>query len=299
MLADGRMVQVSRRENRELFRASCGGMGLTGVILTATLQLQRVPSAYIQETTFRARNLEEVCRLFEEQQDRPYSVAWIDCLARGEDLGRSLLMVGDFAPEADLSLPSCRAVSVPLELPDLVLNKFSMQAFNFLYYRRVRPPVRHRRVNLLSFFYPLDAIGHWNRLYGKRGFTQYQLVLPKEAGLKGLGAILTRVAASRFGASLGTLKLFGPENDNYLSFPLEGYTLAMDFKMEPGLFAFLGELDRLVLDHGGRLYLTKDVRMPAAIFRRGYPRWEKFLALREKWGLRPKFNSLQSRRLEI
>ncbi len=299
MLPNGEVVRCSRQKNKKLFLATCGGMGLTGVILTATLKMQRIPSAYIQETTFRARNLAEVFSLFEEQQAVPYSVAWIDCLAKGDNLGRSLLMVGEFAESGRLDLPPSKAASIPLDLPGFLLNHFSMSLFNHLYYGRIPNRVREREVNLLSFFYPLDAIHHWNRLYGRRGFTQYQLVLPKEASYQGLRAILRRVAASDCGAFLGTLKLFGPENENYLSFPLEGYTLAMDFKIQRNLFPLLNELDELVLAHGGRLYLTKDVRMSAQVFRQGYPQWEKFLELRAKLGLKKKFNSLQSRRLEI
>lgn len=299
MLADGEIVRCSRQENKELFLATCGGMGLTGVILTATFRLQRLPGAYIREKTFKAGNLEELINLFEEHQEIPYSVAWIDCLAAGDDLGRGLLMVGDFAENEPLHLPSSKSLFIPFDLPGFFLNKFSMGLFNHLFYGRVSTTPRERVIHLLNFFYPLDAILQWNRLYGSRGFTQYQLVLPKAAGYQGLAAILQKVAQSGLGAFLGTLKLFGPENENYLSFPLEGYTLAMDFRIQEELFPFLNELDRVVLDYGGRLYLTKDVRMGRQVFRQGYPRWEKFVKLRKKMGLTGKFNSLQSKRLGI
>ena len=299
LLPDGQVVQVSRTENRPLFLATCGGMGLTGVITTARLRLLTIQSAYIRETVQRCANLSEVFERFEANEEVPYSVAWIDCLASGEHLGRSILMLGRHAQAGPLQLPPPRPLTVPLELPSFVLNKHSVACFNYLYYHGKPDLVADRLTPLEDFFFPLDRIGHWNRMYGRRGFTQYQLVLPKAASFKGLTKILTRISAAGLGSFLGVLKLFGPENDNLLSFPLQGYTLAIDFKIDAQLFPFLEELDRVVLDHGGRLYLTKDVRMSAETFRRGYPRWEEFALLRERHGLKAKFNSRQSRRLGV
>jgi len=184
-------------------------------------------------------------------------------------------------------------------LPSFVLNKHSVALFNHLYYHGKPDLVAGRLTPLEDFFFPLDRIGHWNRMYGRRGFTQYQLVLPQESSLAGITEILQRTSASGLGSFLGVLKLFGPANDNLLSFPMRGYTLAIDFKIEKRLFPFLEELDRVVLDHGGRLYLTKDVRMSRETFCQSYPRWEEFAALRERLGLQEKFNSRQSRRLGV
>ena len=299
LLPDGRVVTASPTENRPLFLATCGGMGLTGVILTATLRLRPIPSACIRETVRRCANLREVFGLFEAHQDVPYSVAWIDCLAAGEHLGRSLLMMGAHAEAGPLQLPPSRPLSIPLELPSFVLNRYSVAFFNHLYYHSKPDRVAGRLTPLEDFFFPLDRLTHWNRLYGRRGFTQYQLVLPQEASLTGLTKILKRISASGLGSFLGVLKLFGPANDNLLSFPLKGYTLAVDFKIERKLFPFLEALDRLVLDHGGRLYLAKDVRLSGETFRRGYPRWEEFALMRERYGLKAKFNSRQSLRLGV
>ena len=156
-----------------------------------------------------------------------------------------------------------------------------------------------RLTPLHTFFYPLDRIGSWNRMYGSKGFTQYQLVLPKAASQEGLRTVLDRISGAGLGSFLAVLKLFGPQNGNYLSFPMEGYTLALDFKIQNKLFSLLDELDRIVLSHGGRIYLTKDVRMSPAVFRSGYPQWEAFAEIREKHRMHRKFNSLQSRRLGI
>lgn len=299
ILPDGQEVHVSRTKNRPLFLATCGGMGLTGVIATATLRLQPIPSASMRETVWRCANLQEVLEVFEYHRDVTYSVAWIDCLASGKHLGRSILMMGDHAEAGPLQLPPSRPLSIPLEPPSFVLNKYSIAFFNHLYYQRKPDQVAGRLTPLEDFFFPLDWIRNWNRMYGRRGFTQYQLVLPQAASRTGLTEILKRISAAGLGSFLGVLKLFGPENDNLLSFPLEGYTLAIDFKIENKLFPFLEELDRVVLDHGGRLYLSKDVRMSGETFQRGYPRWQEFARLRDRLHLNAKFNSRQSRRLGV
>lgn len=299
LLGDGRIVACSRTEQPELFHATCGGMGLTGMILEATVRLRRIDSAYLDQTTFKARHLAEALELFEAHHAATYSVAWIDCLAADSALGRSLVMTAEHARDGGLAAQAKRPVAVPVDMPSQLLNRYAIQAFNTLYYHRVRRQRALQRVHYEPFFYPLDGILQWNRLYGKNGFTQYQFVVPKAAGLAGMDAILRRIAASRRGSFLAVLKAFGPENANLLSFPTEGYTLALDFKLEPGLFALLDELDAMVLDHGGRVYLTKDVRMSEATFKRSYPRWQAFQAVRERYGAKGRFASHQSRRLGL
>jgi len=159
--------------------------------------------------------------------------------------------------------------------------------------------VKRDRVHYTPFLYPLDVASDWNRLYGRDGFTQYQLAIPTAAGPKGLRLLLERIAASGMGSSLAVLKVFGPANANPLSFPIAGYTLALDFKVQPGLFEMLDELDAMVLDLGGRLYLTKDARMGESMFKRSYPRWTEFQGVREKVGAIGRFASLQSKRLGL
>ncbi len=297
MLADGHVLNCSATQNRELFRATCGGMGLTGVILTVALRLQQVPSALIRQTVVPTRNIDDALEAFETYAHCSYSVAWIDCLASGENLGRSLLILGEHAPIGPCRLRPAGQWSLPCTLPGAFLNKKTVSLFNAAYYRSRAKGATESVVSFEPFFFPLDAIRKWNRMYGRRGFTQYQLVLPKAAGLSGLRQILRKIGRSGIGSFLAVLKLMGVENDNYLSFPLEGYTLALDFKIEKRLFGLLDELDRIVADHGGRLYLTKDVRMSAAMFRRSYPRWREFQALRAGLGACLKFVSMQSKRL--
>ena len=299
LLGDGSQVICSRSERPELFHATCGGMGLTGLIVGVNLRLLRIESAYIQQTTFKATNLEEALQLFETHSASTYSVAWIDCLASGEALGRSLLMIGEHARDGQLLLPAKRALSVPVDMPAALLNRYSVQAFNELYYQRIRKPVSKQRVTFESFFYPLDGIQQWNRLYGKQGFVQYQFVIPKASGLQGMRAILERISASQRGSFLAVLKTFGAANHNLLSFPMEGYTLALDFKLEAGLLQLLDELDSMVLAYGGRLYLAKDARMSEATFKQSQPNWQQFQEIRAQYGALGKFASLQSRRLGL
>lgn len=298
MLPDGRVVRCSATQNERLFRATCGGMGLTGVIVAARLRLARVTSSVIEQKTIKAANLEDIFALFDRYASYTYSVAWIDCLAKGEALGRSLLMVGEHAPDGGLEPLREARLGVPVDMPSCTLNSLSVKLFNALYYGRVRGREADARVGLGSFFYPLDAVRGWNRVYGKRGFTQYQFVLPLESSLAGMRRVLEEISAAGMGSFLAVLKLFGGENGNLLSFPREGYTLALDFRIEPRLFGLLDRLDAVVLDHGGRLYLTKDVRMSPETFRKGYPRLGEFMELRREMGFDRHFQSLQSTRLE-
>ena len=299
MLGNGERVFASERENTDLFRATCGGMGLTGVILSAELQLIPIRSSDIIETTLKLPCLDAILEAFETHADSTYSVAWIDCLARDAHLGRSLLMLGEHAQEGPLEFERRRPSSVPFDMPAGLLNRTSVSAFNALYYGRVRRVAKTRRVRFEPYFYPLDALSDWNRLYGQPGFIQYQCVLPKAVGTIGLREILRRIGDSGRGSFLAVLKAFGAANMNPLSFPTEGYTLALDFKVEQSVFELLDKLDSIVLHHGGRLYLTKDSRMGEAMFKSSYPRWQEFEETRARWHAHGRFASLQSRRLGL
>ncbi len=299
MLSDGSITTCSHTTNSELFKATCGGMGLTGVILSARLQLMPVRSCMINQTTIKTRNLKDTFDAFEQYKDSTYSVAWIDCLAKGEALGKCILMVGEHCEDGDLTLKNSREFTIPCEFPSFTLNNLTVKAFNTLYYNKVRERITEQKVSIGSFFYPLDAIDHWNRIYGKGGFTQYQFILPLASSYEGLQEILSHIARSGKGSFLAVLKLFGKGNNNYLSFPMTGYSLALDFKIEPGLFELFDELDAIVLKYGGRLYLAKDVRVGRDVFEVGYPEIDTFRALRAEYSLTEKFNSLQSLRVGI
>lgn len=297
LLGSGDRVKASGDLNADLYRATCGGMGLTGVILSATLQLRRLPSSQVAETIIRVPNLDAMLDAFAAHGPSSYSVAWIDCVARGADLGRSVLMLGEHAGEGSLEPATRAAAQVPMDMPAGLLNRATARAFNALYFRRATD--RRRRVPLERFFFPLDALSNWNRLYGAPGFVQYQFVVPKAAGPAALREVLRQVSGSSCGAFLAVLKLFGAANDNFLSFPREGYTLALDLKAEAASFSLMDRLDAVVLHHGGRLYLAKDARMSEATFKASYPDWPQFEATRDRWHAHGHFASGQSRRLGL
>lgn len=299
ILPNNEIVTCSKTKNTELFRATCGGMGLTGVILDAKIVLKKINSKYINQTTIKTTNLKETFDAFEKYKDKPYSVAWIDCLAKGNNIGKCLLMVGDFSDDENLDYGLKKKLNIPFNFPSFALNSLSVKAFNWLYYGKVRKVVSKQKVELDTFFYPLDAIDNWNRIYGKNGFTQYQFILPLETSYIGLEEILKSISNSGKGSFLAVLKLYGKANENYLSFPMEGYSLALDFKIERGLFELLDDLDKIVLKYKGRIYLSKDVRVTKDTFEQGYPFINSFREIREKYKMNKKFNSIQSKRLEI
>jgi FAD/FMN-containing dehydrogenase len=308
MLADGRIVTCSKEEDADLFWTTCGGMGLTGVILSAKMQLIPVETAYFRQQSIKAHNLTELMDLFEESESWPYSVAWIDCMTRGKNMGRGVLMRGDHAHlddlatdaqrQAPLALEPKRNLNVPFNFPGFALNSLSMRVFNSLYFHKQFKDRVEAVVDYNTFFYPLDVIANWNRVYGTRGFTQYQFILPKKVSREGMHDILKRITDRGIVSFLAVLKLYGHQH-GYLPFAMEGYALALDFPIVDGLFEFLDELDQIVLGYGGRLYLTKDVRMSREMFMQSYPNAEKFIENVKTINQDTKFRSFQSDRVGI
>ena len=306
LLSSGETVTCSPEISSDLFWATCGGMGLTGIIMEVTFDLKRIETSYIKQKQVKAANLEEVISLFEKYKDYTYSVAWIDCLKGGKGFGRSILILGEHAALDDLSpakrkeplqLPKKKQYTFPFHLPSFALNKFTIKAFNFLYYHKNFKKEINNVVSYEPFFYPLDAILHWNRGYGRKGFVQYQFVIPLQSK-QGLIEILKRINDQGMGSFLAVLKVFGKQDD-LISFPKEGYTLALDFPVRKGLFEFLDELDELVLKYDGRIYLSKDARMKADIFWRSYSNARNFADVVKKYNPGYKINSLQALRLNI
>jgi len=299
MLADGQAVTCSQEATPELFKATCGGQGLTGVILDAKVFLKKITSQYIDQTTIKTKNLKETFTAFEEYKDKSYSVAWIDCLAQGNNIGKCLLMVGDFVDDGKLDYKHKKKKTIPFNFPSFALNNLSVRIFNWLYYHQIIKRISKKAVNIDTFFFPLDSIEHWNRIYGKNGFTQYQFILPKDNSYEGLQEVLSTISASGKGSFLAVLKLYGRANNNWLSFPMEGYSLALDFKIEKGIFRLLDQLDEIVLKFNGRIYLTKDVRVSKETFEQGFPQIETFRRYRKENKMDDKFQSLQSKRVGI
>jgi len=304
VLASDEVITCSPENYPDLFEATLGGMGLTGVISRAKIRLKKIETSMICQKQVKAENLQELIGLFEEYKDYTYSVAWIDCLKKGEHFGRSILMLGEHAAVDDLAevqkneplkLPKNKQITFPFNLPSWALNKLSVKAFNFLYYTKNFKKEINNVVSYEPFFYPLDAVLHWNRVYGKAGFVQYQFVLPLDAK-QGLIEILERIADEGLGSFLAVLKVFGHQQ-SIISFPKEGYTLALDFPVRNGLLGFLDELDQLVLKYNGRLYLSKDARMKPEMLTAGYPELERFKEIIKKYNPEGKIRSVQSDRL--
>jgi decaprenylphospho-beta-D-ribofuranose 2-oxidase len=310
LLADGELVDVGRDRRPELFWATVGGMGLTGVVVRATFSMLPIETSQMSVDTERAGDLDRLLELMTTGDDAyRYSVAWIDLLARGRTLGRSVLTRGDHARVEELSPRQAvrplayrpgHLAAVPALIPARgLLNHTSIAAFNEMWFRSAPRRRIGEIVSIPRFFHPLDAVGRWNRLYGRRGLVQYQFLVPfgEEAALR---RVVGRLAESGTPSFLAVLKRFGAANPAPLSFPSPGWTLALDIPAGvEGLATLLAELDELVLGVGGRHYLAKDaVATPEAI-RRGYPRLDEWRAVRDAVDPEGRWMSDQSRRLRL
>lgn len=306
--ADGSRLHCSPDVEPELFWATVGGMGLTGIITEVELQLIPIETPYMIVQQTQAKDLDRSLGMLEgEQWDDAYTVAWIDC-GIGRGLGRSILIRGHHAKRADLprrlretnGIPRSRQLKLPFGFSSFFLNRFTMAAFNETFYgwqgRRAAPFID----TFDRFFFPLDRIENWNRMYGRKGFVQYQCVLPLAESERGLQEIMEELARSRRSSFLSVLKRFGPEGSGLLSFPMAGHTLTLDFPIrDEGLFPFLDRLDHIVLKHGGRVYLAKDARMRAETFQAMYPRFAEWQRVKSRVDPEIRFDSDMARRLRM
>ena len=294
MRSTGERVLCTPERNAELFRATIAGLGLTGLILWAEFQLKRIPGPAIAMERIRFRGLRDFLDLSSSDQEYEYTVAWIDCLARGRALGRGLFLRGDHVAGSDAMAPDDGPrISVPLDLPSALISRGTTSVFNAVYYRAQLRTRQRRTTRYEPFFFPLDGIGAWNRLYGRNGFLQYQCVVSDDSE-SAIAELLRQVAGSRETPSLAVLKRFGPiASPGLLSFPRPGITLAMDFAMRgSSTLDLLERLDRIVLDAGGAVYPAKDARMSAESFGRFFPQWTSFASRMD-----PQFSSSFWRRV--
>ncbi|MFN4278680.1 FAD-binding protein [Thermosynechococcus sp.] len=307
LTTEGRVYRCSPSANRDLFYWTVGGMGLTGVILRAAFRLRPIETAWIRQTTHIAQNLDEVLDLFETFEAVTYSVAWIDCLAGGAHLGRSVVMLGEHATREELppkyrqtplQIPQRRKVSIPLDFPNGALNALTVRAFNQLYFLKSQRKAGQSLVDWETFFYPLDGLLGWNRIYGRRGFVQFQCVLPLARAREGLGALLHCTAAAGAGSFLAVLKKLG-HSQGYFSFPMAGYTLALDFPMSRRTLKVLDQLEEITLEYGGRFYLAKDSHLSPLRLRQSDARVETFVQARQAHRWAVNFASEQSWRLNL
>lgn len=282
--SDVGIVECSKDENSELFHATIAGLGLTGIILWVELQLKPIQSSLIDSQNIKFANLDEFFTLSREiDKDFDYTVAWIDCVSTGKNLGRGIYMVGNHATEGSLELPQSTKLIVPIDLPFSMVNRLTLKSFNTLYYNKQLSRKVEQRVSYEPFFYPLDAILEWNRIYGRSGFQQYQCVIPEDNAQAAMKEILTSISNRKMGSFLAVLKRCSDiSSPGLLSFPMQGATLALDFPQVKGKTNELfDELDKIVMQAGGRLYPAKDAHMSSEFFQQAYPQWEELEKLRD------------------
>ena len=314
LLPSGEVKRVSPLSDSIIFKATIGGCGLTGIILRVAVRLQKIASTKIDVTYRRMANLGEFIAALRVERDRAeaaadlgqqyYSVGWIDALAGGKSLGRGILEIGEMPPapvhaqqfSANTVKP---AKSFPINLPSFALNKLAVRGFNELYYRCIPRAGCQRRVNLVEFLWPLDAILHWNRLYGKRGFQQLQCVLPDDRAENALRAILSTSQKMGSASFLAVIKSLGSEGLGYLSFPMRGITLALDFPRCAGSDELFRALHRIIIDNGGRVYLAKDSALAACDLASMYPQLPQFRAARQEIDAKQLLSSNMARRLGL
>lgn len=258
--ADGNLRTCSRSEHTALFWQTCGGMGWTGIIVEATFQLVRLPSCTIRQTTVRTQSLEALLAAFEQYSTLPYAAGWMDVGSTGEAFGRGALFVAEhIAVEGEPveAYTAPRPASIPFYAPNWLLNAKSIGWFNAFQYRKAAP--RTHLVSLDAYFYPLDRLDHWNRLYGRRGLVQYQFCMPEANAAEGLAKVLEQLRTARDRAFLTVLKRHGEKPAEAIhSFPIKGYSLALDFPRTPTVFDLVRQLDTIVYRFGGKVYLAKD-----------------------------------------
>lgn len=277
--SDGDRVVLARNDASGRFEATVAGLGLTGVVTWARLQLRRVPGPWMEVESIRFANLDEFFSWSAESATLcEYTVAWVDCLASGNALGRGHFLRADHAPGDDRPVPPPSHRSMPFVPPASLVNRLSLRPFNWLYYHRQRQARQRQLSHYAPYFYPLDGIANWNRMYGPRGFLQHQCVLPRAVARDAVAEILREISRSGAGSFLAVLKEFGDHPAcGMLSFARPGTTLALDFTNDgDAVFALLDRLDRVVAAAGGALYPAKDARMSGALFRQAFPRWQEF-----------------------
>lgn len=296
---------VTPESDAELFWATVGGMGLTGVVMSATLRMLKIDTDHVLVDTERFADLAGVMNeMAARDADYQYSVAWVDCMTRGAHMGRAILTRGRHAGAGDVATPTLKApkgprLFIPFNAPSGLLNPLTVRVFNELWFRSAPKRQDAEPQTLSTFFHPLDGVRDWNRLYGRRGFVQYQFCVPDERGDTVVDAI-ERLSSSRVPSFLAVLKRFGPSNPGPLSFPMPGWTLALDLPVGPeSLPRVLDDLDELVLSAGGRIYFAKDARLSPDKVRAMYPRLDEFLAIKNRVDPEQRLTSDLARRLNL
>lgn len=297
LLPSGQITHITRENNEKLFKATVGGIGLTGIILTVTLRLQKSVSPALKVKRQQFKNLQSLIQGVSDVKDT-YSVAWIDATASGKYLGRGVL---ETAHSIGIEIPYEKSspTTFPFYLPSFVLNRYSVKLFNNYYYNRAEACNRETFEDFRHFSFPLDGLYDWNKMYGKKGFYQFQCVLPEDTAEKTLHILLRKASLSGSASFLAVLKKMGPEGEGYLSFAKSGFTLALDFLNKQGVKPLLKEFEEIVLEAGGRIYLAKDVLLSSENFEKMYPHKAEFLNVLNSIDPHHFMDSVAARRLGI
>ena len=298
-LADGTLRRIDAVSAPDLFAATIGGIGLTGIITRACFRMKRIAGCEVIVRERRVQHLDEYLdALAAARSAHQYSVGWIDGLAKGARLGRGIIETANHASEP-APLRQRRSLRMPFDLPAGTINSLSVALFNRLYFARIPRGGREHRVDIQRFFYPLDSILEWNRLYGGRGFVQFQCVLPDAAVQRGLRVLLQQITASGLASFLAVIKTLGRHGRGHLSFPMPGVTLALDFPRTSQAGRLVESLHAATIDYGGRIYLAKDCCVSAAHLRAMYPRVSDFLTVRQRHDTAGRWRSDMSVRLHL
>jgi len=306
MLSNGEMLRCSKTKNQDLFDWTFGGMGLTGIIINVAFKLKPISTKWIIQKTIAADNFEQTMENFDKMMNSTYSVSWIDCLAKGKNFGRSLLYVGEHAKKSDLpphlkkdilSVSNKKKFKFFFNLPSIFINSYFIKIFNILYFHSEKNH-KTKFIDYDKFFYPLDNLHDWNKIYGKKGFFQYQCVFPLNHSYDGIKAILKILSDNQIGSFLAVLKKFGNQTGSF-SFPMKGFTIALDFPMNKKNLHIMNLLDDVVLKYKGRIYLAKDSRISSEKFHKSEKRIINFINFRKTKLKNLMFSSMQSKRLNI
>ncbi len=303
----GEIKKCSKNENSDLFKWTIGGMGLTGIIIKAAIRLRPIKTSWIKQKTLVAKNIDETLEIFENNMKATYSVAWINSTKSKDEIGQSLIMLGEHASVNELKkrdiqnplrIKTKKSKIVPFYFPDWFLNKKLIKLFNSIYYFIGKNTSKEKLVYWDDYFYPLDKVLEWNKIYGRKGFVQYQCVFPIKNSKKGIIELLKEIDKSNISSFLSVLKRFGDQESSF-SFPMKGYTIALDFPVNKHTLDLLDKLDEITLKYEGRFYLAKDARMKKEIFKRSDNRIQDFINFRNQNNFDKDFQSSQSSRLEL
>jgi len=293
---EGILYNCSKDENSNLFHSTCGGMGLTGIIVSAKIKLLKIKSKFIDTQIIKTKNLKDTIQKLKKLSNHKYLIAWIDAVSKNESTGRSIIFIGSHSEEGDLVFSKKLKITIPKIFPGFLLNKYIIKSFNKIYYFLHRNDKKFKQT-LDNFFYPLDNINNWNNLYGKNGFIQIQILIQEKEFEKIIYEILKFFQDQKQYSFLSTIKEMGPGNINYLSFPCRGYTLTLDFKMNKDLKKIYQEFELLLQKYKTKVYLTKDSFMSKKYFKNAYKDLNKFKEIKEKYDPLKLINSFQSQRL--